>query len=117
MSDPMSWSALLRVVGGLALVLVVFFLVLRGLRRMQPGLSGAGAPFAVVATLALSPRERLLLIQVGEQQLLLGSSPQGLRCLHVLPQALDVRRTDTGAVFSDWLHRATARGEAQDRSP
>ena len=66
MSDPMSWSALLRVVGGLALVLVIFFLVLRGLRRMQPGLAGANAPFAVVATLALSPRERLLLIQVGE---------------------------------------------------
>ncbi|NNM63043.1 MAG: flagellar biosynthetic protein FliO [Burkholderiales bacterium] len=117
MSDPISWTAFLRIVGGLALVLVFFFLVLRGLRRLQPRFAGENADFCVIATLALSPRERLLLIQVGEQQLLVGSSPQGLRCLHVLPQALNVRKTDATVVFSDWLRKATARGEPQDRSP
>jgi len=117
LSDPISWTALLRILGGLALVLGFFFLVLRGLRRVQPGFARANAEFRVIATLALSPRERLLLIQVGEQQLLVGSSPQGLRCLHVLPQALNVRKTDATVVFSDWLRKATARGEPQDRSP
>ncbi|WP_081857823.1 flagellar biosynthetic protein FliO [Thiomonas sp. FB-Cd] len=117
MSNPLSWSELLRVLGGLALVLLIFFVALRVLRRVQPGLARADAPLRVVTSLALSPRERLLLIQVGEQQLLLGSGPQGLRCLHVLPQTLEVRKTDSSLVFSDWLRKSVTRGVPQDRSP
>lgn len=112
MSDPLSWSSMIRVLGGLALVLVVFFLLLRGMRRLQPGLGAQRADLRVVAALALSPRERLLLVQVGEQQLLLGSGAQGLRCLHVLPQALVSRPAGGGGVaaapFAQWLHKAVA---------
>jgi flagellar protein FliO/FliZ len=70
----------------------------------------------VLATLYLAPREKLLLVQVGEQQLLLGSSAQGLSCLHVLaepvqPQAQPMQGTGSGlpAGFPDWLRRAVER--------
>ncbi|MDE2121176.1 MAG: flagellar biosynthetic protein FliO [Betaproteobacteria bacterium] len=121
MSDPLSWSSMIRVIGGLALVLMVFFLLLRGMRRLQPGLGAQRADLRVVAALALSPRERLLLVQVGEQQLLLGSGAQGLRCLHVLPQALAARPPGGGgavaAPFAQWLHKAVAARSGSGGSP
>lgn len=124
MSDPLSWSSMIRVLGGLALVLVVFFLLLRVLRRLQPGLGAGRADLRVVTTLALSPRERLLLVQVGEQQLLLGAGAQGLRCLHVLPRTLEPRPPGAGMragaaapPFAQWLRRALAeRGEVRGSS-
>lgn len=118
LSDPLSWSALLRVFGTLAVVLLVFVAVLRGLRRVRLG--GGRAPHGamrVVGSLALSPRERLLLVQVGAQQLLIGSSAQGLNCLHVLPEPIstDVPSGSAPAAmlqanFADWLRRARGQG-------
>ncbi len=118
MSDPLSWSSMLRVVAGLALVLAVFFVLLRLLRRMQPGLAGARTDLRLVAALALSPRERLLLVQVGEQQLLLGSSAQGLRRLHVLPAPLPERGQGGASLgFAERLRRASQRVGPRDCSP
>ena len=117
MSDPTSWASLLRVFAGLVLVLGIFFFVLRVLKRTQPGLVGGRADFRVVASLMVSARERLLLLQVGEQQILVGTGPQGLRTLHVLPQPLAPQRTDATPVFADWLRRATSRNEREERSP
>lgn len=102
---------MLRVVAGLALVLVVFYLLLRALKRAQPGLGAGRADLRVVAALSLSPRERVLLVQVGEQQLLLGAGVQGLRCLHVLPQALAPRLPAgpaSAVPFADWLRKAVS---------
>ncbi len=105
MSDPLSWSLLLRLGAGLALVLGLLVLMLRALRQVRPG--GAQPGMRVVSMLALSPRERLLLVQVGKQQLLLGSSPQGLSCLHLLPEAIDAVAAPPEG-FPAWLRRAKA---------
>ncbi len=105
MSDPFSWSMLLRLGAGLLLVLGLFVLMLRALKQVRPG-TARGA-IHVVSSLALSPRERLLLVQVGKQQLLLGSSPQGLSCLHLLPEAVDTIAAPPEG-FPAWLRRAKA---------
>ena len=117
MSDPTSWASLLRVFAGLVLVLGIFFFVLRVLKRTQPGLVGGRADFRVVASLMVSARERLLLLQVGEQQILVGTGPQGLRTLHVLPQPLGPQKSEASPAFADWLRRATSRNEREERSP
>lgn len=117
MSDPMSLSSLLRVAAGLAAVLAVFFLVLRALKTVQGGGSGAASALRVVTAISVSPRERLLLVQVGEQQILLGSGPQGLNCLHVLPQPIAVAGGLEAPPLPDWLRRVVQRTERQNRSP
>jgi flagellar protein FliO/FliZ len=120
--DPLSWTELLRVFGGLVAVIAVFVAALWLLKRLQPGLRPPNGPMRVLSTLSLSPRERLLLVQVGEQQLLLGSGAQGLNCLHVLstPLALESAQAGQGlgaalpASFPDWLRRAVEqRGKAK----
>ena len=113
MSDPFSLYSLLRVSAALALTLGLLVLGLRALKRVRP--SAASGPLRLVASLALSPRERLLLVQVGKQQVLLGSSPQGLRRLHLLPEAIEEVATPPDA-FSTWLRRATT-ARAHDERP
>jgi flagellar protein FliO/FliZ len=120
--DPLAWTELLRVFGGLVAVIAVFVAALWLLKRVQPGMRASNGPMRVLATLYLAPREKLLLVQVGEQQLLLGSSAQGLTCLHVLPQPLDLQPPTAApgvaaalpASFPDWLRRAVEqRGKAR----
>ncbi|MEW6560358.1 MAG: flagellar biosynthetic protein FliO [Pseudomonadota bacterium] len=120
--DPMSWTELLRVFGGLVAVIAVFVAALWLLKRLQPGSRASSGPMRVLSTLHLAPRERLLLVQVGEQQLLLGSSAQGLSCLHVLSTPVPLEPPSAGqglsaalpATFPDWLRRAVEqRGKAK----
>lgn len=80
-------------VGGavLALLLVVgLILALAWLARRMPGI-GAGASnpaLRVVGSLALGPRERLVVVEVGQTQLLLGVGNGGTRTLHTLEAPL-----------------------------
>jgi len=111
--DPLAWTELLRVFGGLVAVIAVFVAALWLLKRLQPAMRAAGGPIRVLATLHLAPREKLLLVQVGEQQLLLGSSAQGLTCLHVLREPVEPHPSAESlggaaalpASFPDWLRR------------
>ena len=111
--DPLRWTELLRVFGGLVAVLAAFVAALWLLKRVQPGARGAPGPIRVVSTLHLAPRERLLLVEVGQQQLLLGSIAQGLQCLHVLSEPADLAGPGPGGPvaalpggFPEWLRRA-----------
>lgn len=76
----------------LALVLVVgLILGLAWLARRIPGLGGTGAGhpgLRIVGALALGPRDRLVVVDVGGTQLLLGVGAGGTRTLHTLDQPL-----------------------------
>ncbi len=79
-------SGLAGVVSGLFAVLILILLLAWGLKRFQIGAS-AGA-IHVVAAASLGARERILLVQVGDTQLLVGVGSGGMRTLHVLDQPL-----------------------------
>ncbi|MFN4289884.1 MAG: flagellar biosynthetic protein FliO [Permianibacter sp.] len=64
----------------LGLLLVCAWLVRRG------GLTGQSGVIKVVAQTPVGTRERLVLIQVGEQQLLIGVTAQQISLLHTLPE-------------------------------
>jgi flagellar protein FliO/FliZ len=74
-----------------SLVLVVgLILALGWLAKRMPGLQrGAGnAGLKVVASVALGPRERAVVVDVGGTQLLLGVGQGGVRTLHTLDAPL-----------------------------
>lgn len=66
----------------LLLVLVLAWLVLRTLRRLQPGLAGRarGVP-QVLHSAGLGPRERLVLVQHRGREYLLGVSAGGVQLI------------------------------------
>jgi flagellar protein FliO/FliZ len=72
-----------QVLGSLLLVLAILFLVAYGLKRWSRFFTatGPGDRMQVLSRLPLGPRHHVVLIQVQEQQLLLGVSPDGIRLL------------------------------------
>lgn len=92
-----------------ALVLVVaLILVLSWLAKRMPGMGGgAGAhpSLRIVGALALGPRDRLVVVEVGETQLLLGVGAGGTRTLHTLDQPLPAAAAKSTPAFAQLLAR------------
>jgi flagellar protein FliO/FliZ len=90
----------------LALVMVIgLILALAWLAKRMPGLRGGSASSAlrVVGSLALSPRERLVVVAVGDTQLVLGVGAGGTRTLHTLSEPLPVTETGGTPAFAQLL--------------
>ena len=73
-TGPVNAGSVMQLLAGLILV-VALILLLGWLVKRYSGLPGQNRALRVVASLPLSARERLVLVQAGDQQLLLGVAP------------------------------------------
>ena len=86
---------LTQLVLGLLLVLGLIFFLAWLLRRVQQaGPAGKGQVIELIGSRALGPRDRLMLVQVGNEQILLGLSPGTITALHVLKEPVHVPVTE-----------------------
>ncbi len=82
---------LTQLVFGLLLVLgLIYFLAWLMRRVQQAGPAGKGQVIELIGSRALGPRDRLMLVQVGNEQILLGLSPGSITALHVLKEPVQV---------------------------
>ncbi|WP_213876019.1 flagellar biosynthetic protein FliO [Pseudomonas sp. dw_358] len=79
-------AEVIQLVLGLALVLGLIFALAWLLRRVQQTGPRGGQVIELLGSRALGPRDRLLLVQVGNEQILLGVSPGQISALHVLKE-------------------------------
>ena len=85
---------LTQLVLGLLLVIGLIFLLAWLMRRVQRIGPGNGQVIELVGSRALGPRDRLVLVQVGEEQILLGITPGRITPLHVLKTPVDAVKTE-----------------------
>lgn len=76
--DMLHWSI------GLLIVLGIFFLCVWGMRKLSGITVNGAGKMRVVGGLALGMREKVVLLQVGKKQLVLGVTPGRIDALHVL---------------------------------
>ena len=97
----------------LGLLVVVAAIVALGwfARRVYPGAVHAGRHLRVLAAMPLGARERLMLVEVGGTQLLLGVTAQQVTTLHELREPLEFTGPARGE-FADRLREMLARGKA-----
>ncbi len=77
--------------GASVIVIVAIIVVLGWLYSRSRFVSGgANDVIDVVATRALGPKERLMVVEVAEQQLLVGMTATGMQTLHVLDKPVNV---------------------------
>ena len=81
---------LTQLVLGLLLVVGLIFVLAWLLRRVQSVGPGNGQVIEMIGSRALGPRDRLVLVQVGEEQILLGLTPGRITPLHVLKTPVNV---------------------------
>jgi flagellar protein FliO/FliZ len=83
---PTTSGALLQGLLGLGMVLAVLAAFFWFLRRFSPGQNAAQGAVKVVGGVMLGPRERLVVVEVGETWLLLGVGGGQVNALHSLPR-------------------------------
>ncbi len=107
-ADPMAAANLLQLVAGLVLVLGLIGVSTWLLRRFSRLQSAAGGQMKILGGLSMGTRERVVLVQVGKQQLLLGVAPGRVQMLHVLdePVATTVEGDATAGGFAQRLQAA-----------
>lgn len=81
---------LAQMVLGLLLVVGLIFFLAWLLRRMQGAAPKGGQVIEVIGSRAIGPRDRLLLVQVGKEQILIGHTPGSIEALHVLAEPVEV---------------------------
>ena len=77
----------------LLLVVGLIFVLAWLMRRVQRVGPGNGQVIEVIGSRALGTRDRLVLVQVGEEQILLGITPGRITPLHVLKTPVNVAQT------------------------
>ena len=65
--------------------------------RVKPGLGGDPELIRVVATRPLGAKERLVIVEVADRQLLIGVSQGGMQTLHTLEEPVSAERRATAA--------------------
>lgn len=83
-TPPVSTGALLETLLGLFMVLACIAFLAWLLRRTGRFQTTANGEMKIITSLALGPRERAVLLQVGEQQILVGVTAQHVQTLHIL---------------------------------
>lgn len=100
-SDIFTGDYLLQVAGSFFLVIAVLLGVLFFLKRSNTVTSQSVGGLHVVSSISLGQRERAILLQVGDEQLLVGVTAQSIQPLHVLSKPVSIQHTSSGPAFLD----------------
>lgn len=94
----LSTGSYVQMVLGLLFIVALIFAVAWMMKRLGRFQNAMGNKMQLLGGLSLGQRERAILIQVGETQLLLGVAPGNVRTLHVFAEpVVSQEQTETGA--------------------
>ena len=87
--EPMSSPYLLKLTGGLLFIVAAIFVLAWLLRKLNVNHAATPGLIRIVAGINVGARDRILLLQVGDEQILVGMSPGRISRLHELKQPLE----------------------------
>lgn len=82
--DPMSLGTVLQIATALALVVALIFAAAWAMKRFGRLQGASTGQLRLVGGIHLGQRERIVVVQAGEQRLVVGVTPGCIRTLHVL---------------------------------
>jgi len=106
-TDPMSGGYLIQLILGLVVVIICIVALSWLARRMQHLQSSSDGSLKVIDGINMSARERVVLLQAGSKQILVGVAPGRVNALHVFEESIvdvdnDSSSDNTGS-FSEKL--------------
>jgi flagellar protein FliO/FliZ len=109
-------GAFLEALLGLALVIGLLFLFAFLARRALGGKGFGQGGLKLLGGIALGPRERIVLVEAGNDWLVVGIVPGQIRTLHTLPKGELPPETLPPLPFSGWLQRLAERRAERRRA-
>lgn len=88
---------------GLAIIVALLVLTVYLGRKVWGGKGFGQGGLNIVGGVALSPRERIVLIEAGDTWLVVGIVPGQIRTLHTMPKGEISNPPPAGAPFAQWL--------------
>lgn len=111
-TEPMSGGYLVQLVTGLFIVLLCIVVLAWAAKKLNRFRFVPDNSLKIIGGLNLGARERVVLMQVGKEQLLIGVSPGRINTLHKLDTPLETTRPEAGntaeSSFSNKLKTAMA---------
>lgn len=118
-SEPVGLGNYVQMFFGLFIVVALIFGMAWFMRRMGSMNGMAAGNLKVLGGISVGQRERIVLVQAGETQLVVGVAPGEIRTLHVMDEAIVNQVTNTessskaSSGFAEKLHAAIKnRGKA-----
>jgi flagellar protein FliO/FliZ len=102
-ASPLSIGSLTQLTLSLIAVVALIVGLSWALKRLRFGAAKGSGTIAVLEELALGPRERIVLVRVGDSQVLLGVAPGSVVSLTPLAAPLAVAGPAGGPAFADRL--------------
>ena len=115
-TDPVSTGYLGQLVVGLVIVLLCIIALAWVARRFNRLQSTPDGSLRILGGMSMGARERIVLVQVGTKQLLLGVAPGRINTLHTLDEPLEAvtdAHLQHGRGFAEKLATAINRGSKQ----
>lgn len=85
MAEPaFAIGELVKLVVALGVTIGLFYALALFMKRMQVGTGKGGSLITVLAALPLGGKEKLWVVDVAGEKLVIGTTPGNVRCLHVL---------------------------------
>lgn len=103
---------LLQVIGSFVVVILLLVGVLVLLRRFNGVSSQMSGNMRVVSSVGVGQRERVVLLQIGEEQILVGVGPGNVRKIHAFDEPVVEPSASTTPSFSDVWKVAMGKTEA-----
>lgn len=110
-----SGSHLLNVTLGLAAIIGLIFILSAFVKRFGSGTFATNSQLKIVSSMPLGTRERIVLIDAGGQQLLLGITPTSINTLHVFSEPIVI--DNKPEVQSDFSQKLMAILQQKNVSP
>lgn len=103
-SEPVSGGNFFQMFLGLLFVVGIIFGLAWFIRRMGTFQQASHGALRILGGLSVGQRERIVLVQVGDKQLLLGLAPGNIRTLHVLDEPIVMKQQSHSVMsFADRL--------------
>jgi flagellar protein FliO/FliZ len=100
-ADPVGLWDLARVIGGLLVVVLAIVATAFGLKRLKSLHAVHGSHIRIIDGMSVSTRDRIVLVEVDQQRVLLGVSPGRIQALHVFAPDADPQSS-----FAEMVERA-----------
>jgi flagellar protein FliO/FliZ len=101
-----SGAAMLQTLLSLLLIVGILFAGAYLLRRFNGGRAfGSSGPMRIISGLMLSPRERIVLVEIEDTWLVIGIVPGQIKTLHTLPKGVTPPHGANDKAFGQWLRQ------------
>jgi flagellar protein FliO/FliZ len=111
---------LLQTILALVFVLAILAALAWFMKRYGPRAGGGSAHLRVVGALSLGGRERIMVVEVGDQWIVVGASPGRINALATMPKQEGVEASSVLAAhlppasgFADWLKQTIDKRNAK----